>query len=641
MMLFRLYEVMSLFRKKLAASTPRTVVLTLRLLEALVNNCGTKWHQLMNDPKICNDITHVARKYIRRPGSDNREVADVALDLVQGWGEAFLPKRKQYPNIVETYFTLRKEGLPFKTNQQFDPNRMQIFGSPAPSTGAAYNRDNTDAILAATLQSQLELEREQEIAAQQQAAYQSYGAGAGRGAPAPSSYPPRGPPQAQHQQQRSSPPTHGYGHQGEVAQRDQYNPTATQVVEALSTSIMLLRDMILASTQLDEIKYNEFADEIVDQMKESLRRVDAAIETAMTDEKLLERLFELNDQSQLVLQVYNDVKDGKIGLIQGQKALQKNAGGAVSPAAGPALGHTPGHHQQNSDLIDYNALIAEAEEAERQRQYAQQQHYQHQQQQFHPQQQQAYYSSPRNSPSQQARKQHPPQQQQQHQPRRIAPPPNAHAPTRQDSTGGDLVVAAKDPFAPDALDALFGSNPPPRAPPSSPPKANKQHATAGVNRQESNDAGDVIVAAKDPFAPDALDALFDNKPKAAVAPAAATGPKYDPFAPAALDALFDGPPNNQQQRSRQVSKDESQQPRASPGKPNPATGQRNPFSPEALDALFDTPKQPPVQYNQQAPQAYYGQQPPPAGYSQAGYYGQAPPPVYYPGYPPQGLLVLN
>jgi hypothetical protein len=91
-----------------------------------------------------------------------------------------------------------------------------------------------------------------------------------------------------------------------------------------------------------------------------------------------------------------------------------------------------------------------------------------------------------------------------------------------------ITVAAADPFAPDALDALFSAAPAPQA---VKPAAAVHHAPKPVNPDEI-----VLPQPKDHFAPDALDALFDTKPPAV------SGVKADPFSDAALDALFDTPP---------------------------------------------------------------------------------------------------
>lgn len=136
----------------------------MQLVGSMVNNCGTRFHSALNDEKFTREIGNAVRYFSKRLGTENKNATDVSLDLIQSWGEAFLPQRKKFYHIVDLYFNLRKEGLPFKV-QQFDPTRVPIFannngGTSRNSGGAA---DNTDAILAAALQSSMA----QELSAQE------------------------------------------------------------------------------------------------------------------------------------------------------------------------------------------------------------------------------------------------------------------------------------------------------------------------------------------------------------------------------------------------------------------------------------------------------------------------------------------
>lgn len=154
-------EIIFLFRRKFTNRNPQIIVLALHLLSTLVNNCGHKFHLLLlNDEKFLKDLSNLARTYNQKLGSDNKQVCDVALDLIQSWGEAFLTKRNQFNAIVELYFLLRKEGLPFKS-RQFDPSRVPIVlpakGKPSQTMyhdDFSYEEDQ-DAELAAAIQCSL------------------------------------------------------------------------------------------------------------------------------------------------------------------------------------------------------------------------------------------------------------------------------------------------------------------------------------------------------------------------------------------------------------------------------------------------------------------------------------------------------
>lgn len=153
---FSMNEVVFLLRKKIGSKSAQKVGLTMQLIGSFVNNCGNRFHTVLNDEKFTREIANAVRYFSKRPGVESKDVTDISLDLIQSWGEAFLPRRRDFYYIVDLYFVLRKEGLPFKP-QQFDPNRVPIFANGGNAGG-----DNTDAILAAALQSSMALEDQQQ-----------------------------------------------------------------------------------------------------------------------------------------------------------------------------------------------------------------------------------------------------------------------------------------------------------------------------------------------------------------------------------------------------------------------------------------------------------------------------------------------
>lgn len=130
----------------------------MQLVGSFVSNCGQRFYAVLNDEKFTRTIADAVRYFSKRPGQDSKDTTDISLDLIQWWGESFLPRRRDYYFIVDLYFNLRKEGLPFKP-QQFDPNRVPLFAN---DVGGSSHRDNTDAILAASLASEMALQEEQE-----------------------------------------------------------------------------------------------------------------------------------------------------------------------------------------------------------------------------------------------------------------------------------------------------------------------------------------------------------------------------------------------------------------------------------------------------------------------------------------------
>ena len=95
-------------RRKLAHKNPQIVVLTVNLLGSLVNNCGERLHSvLLNDRKFLRDLGTLARQSAKRMGAEHKQVSDASLDLVQSWGEAFLPKRNQFDGAWSCVMLLR------------------------------------------------------------------------------------------------------------------------------------------------------------------------------------------------------------------------------------------------------------------------------------------------------------------------------------------------------------------------------------------------------------------------------------------------------------------------------------------------------------------------------------------------------
>eukprot|EP01038_Epipyxis_sp_PR26KG_P006122 gene6122-8438_t len=146
-------------RKKITARSLQTILLTLHLLDYLVNNCGAKFHSALDNEPFLTDLGKVASKFIRRNDSEHEQVALVALELIKAWGEAFLPIQSEYPNIPKLFFDLKKSGLPF-SSAPYDPLRVTIYDSNGSYrynirqsyVGVRYQTDNeNDSVIAAAM----------------------------------------------------------------------------------------------------------------------------------------------------------------------------------------------------------------------------------------------------------------------------------------------------------------------------------------------------------------------------------------------------------------------------------------------------------------------------------------------------------
>jgi len=123
-------EIIRQIRKRLQHRSTRVVHMALELIETVVKNCGPSVHREVATPKFMASMARVARSYSDRTGKENLEVGDKARDLIQAWGEAFLPMAQSMPLFSQTYHDLRREGMPFR--KQYDETKVPIM-TPPPS----------------------------------------------------------------------------------------------------------------------------------------------------------------------------------------------------------------------------------------------------------------------------------------------------------------------------------------------------------------------------------------------------------------------------------------------------------------------------------------------------------------------------
>ena len=227
-------EVIFLLRRKLSSPKARTVYLTLSLVEALVKNGGNKVFAAVGNEAFMKEMAKVARKYNGRSGSENMEVSELSLDMIQGWGEAFLSKQREFPAFSKTYHDLRKEGIQFKA--QYDVNRVPIFTPVGAHAGEAMEDSG---ILKAAMEASM------------------YSAGPSRsqttGNPMSSSG-------------ATAQPKHSTEGNAEDTSRKLVQST-NDVTQSMATSINILKEMISVCESAPALRDNEIADEVVVQLR--------------------------------------------------------------------------------------------------------------------------------------------------------------------------------------------------------------------------------------------------------------------------------------------------------------------------------------------------------------------------------------
>lgn len=269
-----------------------------------MNECGQKWHVVLNDKSICDEIVHISQKYWRKSGSENAAVVNACTDLVQSWGEAFLPHRKQYPNIVEMYSVLRQVGYPFKKHDhdahQILP-QQQSHGSQFPPHGHHQrNRSDPsaeDAALAASLQASLNLEtgnRDRPTAAQLPAHFAQHNppsravdgyesparlTDAGSRSRQASIRRPTDSPSARPNPHSNASPS-ATASPGNASNRA-FN--ARELLESLRSAANLMRDLLAAASTVEDVRRNELATEIAVQIQTNQAKINIAVEQCMND----------------------------------------------------------------------------------------------------------------------------------------------------------------------------------------------------------------------------------------------------------------------------------------------------------------------------------------------------------------------
>jgi hypothetical protein len=276
-----LIELGQFVRKRLVAPSARIATLALRVIEALVNNCGQKWHMVMNDKRFCDDLLRIARKSLRANNNDSRMVNQVCSELIETWGELFQAKQHQYPNIVELYETLLAEHFLFPKNVYYEENTIP----PAIERGLS-----NQTTYATTNQSQQYYQQTQRGTSSTRYQQNSPAMPSNSYNNNNNHYP------QQHQQvsNRSSPSP------PIVSKQPSHNSNATsnsdligsklqpqELVNLLSSAVTLITEILLACSNVEEFRCNEIARDTVTMLKGNLRFVEHSIERSMDNEQVI------------------------------------------------------------------------------------------------------------------------------------------------------------------------------------------------------------------------------------------------------------------------------------------------------------------------------------------------------------------
>ncbi|KAF1326660.1 Tom1 protein 2, partial [Globisporangium splendens] len=128
-----LKESVRFLRLRLGDPSSQVVILALTLTEAIVKNCGHLVHLEIASEPFMHELEATHKTHSNKRGRDSLEITARILEMVQAWGEAFLPYRNDYPLFIDTYHNMRKKGVKFPT--QYDDTKVPVLTPPSvPST---------------------------------------------------------------------------------------------------------------------------------------------------------------------------------------------------------------------------------------------------------------------------------------------------------------------------------------------------------------------------------------------------------------------------------------------------------------------------------------------------------------------------
>ncbi|KAF1795830.1 VHS subgroup [Phytophthora cactorum] len=113
----------------------------------IVKNCGDLVHQEIATEQFMGEMETLYRTHANKRGRESMEIASRVLDMVQAWGEAFLPFRHEFPLFVDTYHNMRKKGIKFP--DQYDESKVPVLTPEArgPSSIDTSSYSNTSSEL--------------------------------------------------------------------------------------------------------------------------------------------------------------------------------------------------------------------------------------------------------------------------------------------------------------------------------------------------------------------------------------------------------------------------------------------------------------------------------------------------------------
>eukprot|EP00595_Chromulina_sp_UTEXLB2642_P000531 CAMPEP_0196763304 /NCGR_PEP_ID=MMETSP1095-20130614/3794_1 /TAXON_ID=96789 ORGANISM="Chromulina nebulosa, Strain UTEXLB2642" /NCGR_SAMPLE_ID=MMETSP1095 /ASSEMBLY_ACC=CAM_ASM_000446 /LENGTH=565 /DNA_ID=CAMNT_0042116187 /DNA_START=401 /DNA_END=2098 /DNA_ORIENTATION=- len=193
--------------------------------------------------------------------------------------------QNKYPNLPKLYQELRKEKLPFRP--QYDESRAPVFtsdeatvisGTTKSFKGSSNFDKNEDVMLQAALAASL------------------------------------------NDNKRSS-FTQGFNDKTSLSSTN-VSKVSTAIIESVTNSSNILKEMIVAASSISEIVNNDIIDDLLTQISKSQTKLTQHIERAVIEyPQDIDVLFKVNDEVQSIVSTFNNIKKGSYNLEKAKSVL--------------------------------------------------------------------------------------------------------------------------------------------------------------------------------------------------------------------------------------------------------------------------------------------------------------------------------
>jgi hypothetical protein len=123
-------QAIEFLRLHLSHELAQTVLNAVLLCDFLAKNANFVVHDHFGQKLFMKTMKSVGLKFYYSHDEEKRTIGTVIMDIIQGWGEAFEPRKSHYPHIYGTYIKLKHKYKIKFPRIDYDPDRVPIFLPP-------------------------------------------------------------------------------------------------------------------------------------------------------------------------------------------------------------------------------------------------------------------------------------------------------------------------------------------------------------------------------------------------------------------------------------------------------------------------------------------------------------------------------